>query len=175
MNTGSTRNTIAVDATKCTGCRCCEFICSFTKSGAFNPKKSRVKVNVLDYVGFSDPVLCLHCSNPACVEACPNGALRKAGGSIIVSTARCDSCGLCVDNCVTGAIRLAPQTGEPLICDLCGGTPQCVEWCPTGALTTAELGRSGPEGVDDTISKAERVLRERGIPETALDWYRQFR
>jgi Fe-S-cluster-containing hydrogenase component 2 len=27
-----------------------------------------------------------------------------------------------------------PQKEELVKCDLCGGQPQCVEWCPTGAI-----------------------------------------
>lgn len=29
---------------------------------------------------------------------------------------------------------LVDNTGEPILCDLCDGTPKCAQLCPTGAL-----------------------------------------
>lgn len=37
--------------------------------------------------------------------------------------------------CGMGAVNTDPDTGFPLICDLCGGEPKCVEYCPRNALT----------------------------------------
>jgi ferredoxin len=32
-------------------------------------------------------------------------------------------------------VVLHPETGLPLICDLCDGDPACVKRCPTGAIS----------------------------------------
>jgi ferredoxin len=35
-------------------------------------------------------------------------------------------------------IQLHPEKEIPLLCDLCGGDPECSKRCPTGALVTVE-------------------------------------
>jgi Fe-S-cluster-containing dehydrogenase component len=40
-----------------------------------------------------------------------------------------------VDACPFGVVVLHPETGLPLICDLCGGEPACVVRCATGAIS----------------------------------------
>ena len=47
-------------------------------------------------------------------------------------------CGLCVEACVSGVIQLHPESSIPLLCDLCGGEPDCAKKCPTGALVAVE-------------------------------------
>jgi len=167
---------IVIDATKCTGCKSCELICGLEHAGVFNPTKSRIKVRGFDYLGFSDPLLCAQCSNPACVEVCPAGALtQNESGTIAVDTSSCNGCQLCVEACPHLAINFNEATDLPLICDLCDGQPKCVEWCPTGALTLAS--RTSPDRdreVSDPITRAKPILKARGIPDEALDWYHQF-
>jgi Fe-S-cluster-containing hydrogenase component 2 len=36
--------------------------------------------------------------------------------------------------CPFGVISINPDKKEMIKCDLCEGNPQCVKWCPTGAL-----------------------------------------
>ena len=36
--------------------------------------------------------------------------------------------------CPFGAILYDPDNRRVIKCDLCGGDPQCVRFCPTGAL-----------------------------------------
>ncbi|WP_199718827.1 MULTISPECIES: 4Fe-4S binding protein [unclassified Petrotoga] len=36
---------LMLDQAKCTGCRACEYACSFEHTGKFNPLDSRIKVN----------------------------------------------------------------------------------------------------------------------------------
>ena len=167
---------ISVDASKCTGCRSCELACYFTRAGVFNPDKARIKVVNLDYLGFSNPVICLRCKQPRCVEVCPAGALsRTETGVILVDEAKCDGCQLCVDECIVGAINFDEDRRLPLICDLCGGKPVCVEWCEFGALSlNSDKGKQGKKELSYTITKAKPFLKKVGIPESALDWYKRF-
>ena len=126
---------ISVTAEKCTGCRICELSCSYTKLQSFNPKDACIKVVDLDYWGFSNPVLCIQCPKPACVEACPTRALSQTKqGIILLDAEKCDGCGDCVPSCPIGAINWRDEQGLPMICDLCGGKPVCVEWCPFDTL-----------------------------------------
>lgn len=167
---------ISVDAKKCTGCRSCELVCHFNEAEVFNPKKSRIKVVSLDYVGFNNPVLCLLCKKPECVAACPTHALSRAESGVIqLDQKACSGCRICVDACIVGAINFDEDKGLPLICNLCNGKPACVEWCPAGALTmNSEKNRQPKKRMSYTLTKAKPVLKKWGIPEDALDWYKKF-
>lgn len=102
-------------------------------------------------------VACLHCVEPACAEACPEGAIAKRAedGLVAVDREKCTGCRLCLDACPFHV----PQFGASGImekCDLCQGRiepdcecPPCVATCPTGAL------------VFETMSEAEKAAEER--------------
>jgi pyruvate formate lyase activating enzyme len=51
------------------------------------------------------PGRCLRCG--ACVEACPEDAIKLETGGPSTDLARCERCGLCVDACFAGARELA--------------------------------------------------------------------
>jgi pyruvate formate lyase activating enzyme len=51
------------------------------------------------------PNRCLRCG--ACVEACPEDAIRLGADGPITDLARCERCGLCTDACFSGARELA--------------------------------------------------------------------
>lgn len=52
------------------------------------------------------PGMCSRCY--ACIEACPQGALRKdTDGAVTVDHGLCDACGACVEVCPTDALRIA--------------------------------------------------------------------
>ena len=53
-------------------------------------------------------------------------------GQIIVSPTLCTACGTCEILCPIGAIELFEEI--PLVCDLCGGDPRCVQACTLDAL-----------------------------------------
>jgi Fe-S-cluster-containing dehydrogenase component len=55
-----------------------------------------------------------------------------------VDIEKCVGCGLCVEACVSGVIQLHPDQDFPLLCNLCGGDPECAKKCPTGALVAVE-------------------------------------
>jgi carbon-monoxide dehydrogenase iron sulfur subunit len=44
------------------------------------------------------------------------------------------------------------ESSEPLVCDLCGGSPVCVSRCPTGALRFEEA--------EEPTERPEEVFRE---------------
>lgn len=51
------------------------------------------------------PNRCLRCG--ACIEACPEDAIRLGADGPITDPARCERCGLCTDACFSGARELA--------------------------------------------------------------------
>ncbi len=50
--------------------------------------------------------------------------------------------GLCVTACPqypNSAVRVIPATKKAIKCDLCGGDPQCVKFCPKSVALTPHL------------------------------------
>lgn len=61
---------------------------------------------------------------------------------VYVDAGRCSGCGLCVEACPTGAIRLVDGMAR-VDQGLCRACEACLEACPTGAISVAQE----PEGV----------------------------
>ena len=124
------------DPDRCIGCNICEYACSLEKEKTFNPVKSRIRairLNPLSNVAFT----CRTCRNAPCVAACPKDALTqsKETGVVTVDEEKCDGCGWCIAPCEFGAITLHPESRKAMLCDTCEGSPECVQWCPEGALS----------------------------------------
>jgi Fe-S-cluster-containing dehydrogenase component len=110
------------------------------------------------------------------VEVCPTEALSKReDGTIRIDKEKCNACRLCVGGCIIGAVNFDKETNLPLICDHCEGSPACVEWCPTGALTIngTQKDIKGKE-MEYTIRKTKPFLKKCGIALNELDWYKKF-
>ncbi|MFX1533043.1 MAG: 4Fe-4S dicluster domain-containing protein [Promethearchaeota archaeon] len=124
---------IRVDISKCTGCRACETACSFYHTGRVNRNTSRIKVVHLYEIGIDEPIVCVQCTERYCLD-CPEDAITIGSqGQIIVSPTLCVLCGKCERNCPIGAIELFQDF--VYVCDLCGGTPKCIEACTEGAIS----------------------------------------
>jgi anaerobic dimethyl sulfoxide reductase subunit B (iron-sulfur subunit) len=94
---------------------------------------------------------CYHCARPACVEACPSGAItkRKEDGIVFVDQAKClgkDKCDLCLQSCPYGAPQFgAEKNARMQMCNLCfdrlkeGKKPICVAGCPMRALDAGPI------------------------------------
>lgn len=161
---------VRVDAQRCTGCRICESICTFTNFGEFNPKRARIWVVKMERMFLDVPVVCRQCTKPPCVEACPEDALVKDDlGILQVKEELCSGCEACIEACPFGAIALDPVAGVALACHMCrplaNGRPACVEWCPTGALMNGTHDIAAQETRWDAAFTGNRhMLRKWGIP-----------
>lgn len=146
---------IIIDMDKCTGCRTCELICSFTHNNSINPRKARIHIYKNERNGIDTPLICLHCKEPKCAEVCPNNAIRinKSLGIVEVNYESCVGCGLCADACINKAINIDPESKLPLICNLCDGNPKCVEWCPTEALIFNPANLICKEPLENALNK----------------------
>jgi len=131
---------------ECTGCRLCQVACSQIKEQKVQPAIARVTVWQY-YPGVEFPVACYQCGDEAkCVEACPTQALEvdtskklntiKIDTKLCLRTAKGGDCVLCQEKCPGTAVSFHPKTREPLICDLCGGDPECVKACPSTTIST---------------------------------------
>ena len=121
---------IHVDYDKCTGCGLCEIACSLKHEGSLWPEASRIRV--FEFVpGITIPAVCQQCPDYPCVKACPTKALSvdEKTGAVIVNDDKGILCGLCVDACPGKIPRLNRVKATVMICDLCGGNPECVKIC----------------------------------------------
>ena len=151
---------VLVNVDRCSGCRLCEMVCSFTHENAFGSSTSRVIVKKEDAFGLDLPVICWHCNSCNALENCPEKALeRNEKGLIVVNENKCVGCGKCLETCIIGAIRIHPKSNIPIICDQCGGKFQCVKKCPTKALTCIETTEQQPKLPNQIIEDALKRWR----------------
>ena len=133
---------------RCTGCNRCTYVCSALKEGMFIPAKARIKINNFAHQGYSVPSICFQCPGADCMKACPEGAIIKnERGVIAINIKKCTQCGDCVEACPYGMMEQY-DSGMPYKCDLCGGSPACIEECNFGALVFKE---------SDTITRKQRA------------------
>ena len=123
-------NWIVRDYIRCTGCRRCEIVCSLRHEGCIWPEASRIRI-FMPFPGLEVPHLCAQCDDYPCVKACAVEALSidSQTGAVIVDQDKCTSCGLCIEKCPGTVPFLHPETNKAIICDLCGGEPECVKVC----------------------------------------------
>jgi anaerobic dimethyl sulfoxide reductase subunit B (iron-sulfur subunit) len=130
------------DAARCIQCRTCEVACKSTHNIETGVKWRRV-IETWDgeYPDVSRTffsLACMHCEKPACIAACPTGAIikRPEDGIVVVDRGKCNGCQDCFSACPYGV----PQFGGDGImqkCDFClgtGGDPVCAASCPSEAL-----------------------------------------
>ena len=118
------------DYSRCSGCRMCEVVCALKHEGVPDPLYARIKV--FEYVpGIPVPQLCVQCPDYPCVDACKFGALRvdERTGAVVVDREKCVACGSCIVACPGNIPRRVKGLKYVLICDLCGGDPECVKVC----------------------------------------------
>ena len=171
-----------VDANKCNGCYNCQIACKdehcgndwspYAKpqpdTGQFWLKMSEfVRGNVPQVKMTYYPVMCQHCEDAPCMDACPveNGITRREDGMVVINPKTCTGCMSCVDACPYGAIyfnkdlNLAQKcTGCAHLLDRGWEVPRCVDACPTDALMFGE-----EEEFADLFAQGETLHPEFGL------------
>lgn len=119
----------------CTECRLCQLACSATKDGHYALKQSRIQVRS-SKTNRTRILVCRQCRKCKCVEACPYSAFKKdeKTGGVSVDSGLCQACLACVEACPFGAVAVNSKNGLPMVCDLCGGHPSCMQVCGRGAI-----------------------------------------
>ncbi len=129
-----------VDVFKCIACGKCELACGFAHGKNGKAGQSRIKI-IKRGIEMGTPIVCYQCYEALCVKVCPTFALvrNKNTGAIEVKEDKCIKCKMCVVACPFGNMRWDEDFEIVHKCDLCGGDPQCVPFCPTKALNYIEL------------------------------------
>ena len=139
------------DTNKCTGCNACRVACQI--ANGTGPNTARRMVSAQEIGTFPEvsrinlSLACNHCERPACMRACPTGAIRKrsSDGVVHVDIKLCNGCERCSGACPYGAPRKTPARDRVEKCDFCrerldrGESPACVDTCPAGALRYGKL------------------------------------
>jgi carbon-monoxide dehydrogenase iron sulfur subunit len=132
---------------RCSGCRLCELICSFWHEDEFNPSRARIRIEINRSIGpgtlpdaVDVPHVCEQCNPAPCEQICPEGAIVRDSvtHALLVKDNQCVGCGLCVEECPYHMIHLNQEKETAQKCDLCGGQPLCVSFCPRDALCLEE-------------------------------------
>lgn len=165
----------------CAGCRMCEITCVLSHEGKIQPTHARNIVHTDIQAGDVTHVLyCQQCDDPKCLKACPTGALHvdPETGARVIDQDVCIGCQSCLNACIFAAggqgesrIKYNAETNTCFKCDLCGGEPKCVQYCPIGASQSSwiEYRDIIRPGVDDYVEKeevegaAEHVVFDREI------------
>jgi formate dehydrogenase iron-sulfur subunit len=145
---------ILFDSTKCVGCRSCEAACAEKWNHPYNDQiaaEEKLSSHKLTTVVTRGEKylrrLCMHCLEPACVSACPVGALEKTPqGPVVYHAEKCMGCRYCMTACAFGAPTYEWNARLPKVtkCNLClerqsaGKPTACAEACPYEATMCGE-------------------------------------
>jgi Fe-S-cluster-containing dehydrogenase component len=151
---------VLVDTTECIGCRSCEEACAeehglpvpdTDDESVFEKRRepSVTRYTVVNRFQPGDDEIfvkrqCFHCNQPACFAACLVNAMKKRElGPVTWDGEKCMGCRYCMLSCPFDIPKFEYDSPVPRIrkCTMCwerlqrGGTPACVEACPTDTLT----------------------------------------
>lgn len=164
------RYAMVIDLKRCVGCHACATSCK--SSNSTPPGDLRAYVLRKEIGKFPDtkrvvlPMLCMHCSDPACLNVCPTGAtIKRDDGIVTIDKDTCIGCRACATACPYGArfyVKNAKGYFEEYTpfeklnagkhpvgvmdkCDFClerlqkGEQPVCVQTCITKGRTFGDI------------------------------------
>ncbi|MGY3850252.1 nitrate reductase subunit beta [Streptomyces hydrogenans] len=120
------------------------------------------------------PRICEHCLNPACVSACPSGAMykREEDGIVLVDQEQCRGWRMCVTGCPYKKVYFNHATGKAEKCTFC--FPRVEVGMPTVCSETC-VGRMRYLGVmlydADKVAEAAAVEDEHDLYPAQLECF----
>ncbi|MCB9871629.1 MAG: 4Fe-4S dicluster domain-containing protein [Ectothiorhodospiraceae bacterium] len=135
----------------CIGCRACEMACKDKNGLPPGPRFRRVLYveggTYPDVFAYKVNVSCNHCAEPACLPACPTGAIwkRPDNGVVDIDSTLCIGCRRCEAACPYGAPQWDPEAQVVKKCNLCideleaGRKPYCVMACMMRVLDVGPI------------------------------------
>ncbi|HJV46911.1 MAG TPA: nitrate reductase subunit beta [Bacillota bacterium] len=145
------------------------------KTGPLDPNirgmQEEVRMEFEDVFMMYLPRICEHCMNPACVSACPSGAMykRDEDGIVLVDQDACRGWRMCVSNCPYKKVYFNWKTNKAEKCTLC--FPRIEAGMPTICSETC-VGRIRYLGIilydADRVEEAASVANEKDLYESQL-------
>jgi len=135
----------------CIGCRACEIACKDKNGLSAGPRFRRVQYveggTYPNVYAYKVNVSCNHCAEPACLPACPTGAIwkRADNGIVDIDSTLCIGCRRCEATCPYGAPQWDPEEQIVKKCNLCvdeieaGRLPYCVMACMMRVLDVGPI------------------------------------
>ena len=126
---------LRADSINCVGCLVCQTVCAQWHNKTFGINGARLRIESKP-VEMEPPLnkvsVCTLCE--ACVKACEPGAIvLNEKGYLELKKELCTHCGACAEACPHNVIWF-DEHENPILCDMCGGDPQCVRWCKYDAI-----------------------------------------
>ncbi|WP_197319986.1 4Fe-4S dicluster domain-containing protein [Saccharomonospora sp. NB11] len=114
--------------------------------------------------------VCKHCTEAACLDVCPTGALfRTEFSTVVVQQDVCNGCGYCIPACPFGVIGQRKGDGRAWKCTLCydrlgsGLEPACAKACPTDSIQFGPL-----DELRERAARRVEQLHDAGISDARL-------
>jgi Fe-S-cluster-containing dehydrogenase component len=160
-----------IDLRTCIGCHACSVACK----AEFDVPLGSYRDTVLyaeegDYPHAARhfiPVLCNHCEDAPCLDACPTGAItRLPDGEVTIDEGDCNVNRYCMSACPYGAIYIDPVKDVAQKCTFCahrteeGRQPACVDACPTGCRIFGDLDDQDSEIAQKLAGNPTTVWKE---------------
>ncbi|MCB1877814.1 MAG: 4Fe-4S dicluster domain-containing protein [Chromatiales bacterium] len=158
----------------CIGCRACEIACKDKNGLPAGPRFRRVQYveggSYPEVYAYKVNISCNHCAKPACLPACPTGAIfkRQKDGIVDIDSTLCIGCRRCEATCPYGAPQYDPEEGIVKKCNLCvdeidaGRKPYCVMGCMMRVLDLVDINQLR-QGVYDTKAIAPHETPVRAV------------
>jgi anaerobic dimethyl sulfoxide reductase subunit B len=135
----------------CMQCHACEVACKSWRGVELGVRWRRVEKiwqgTYPNIKNLSASVACMHCVDPVCVQACPEGAISKNAdtGVVVVDRDKCIGCKTCLKECPfkAPAFGIDKKMQKCNMCvnkiDFTSENPPCVATCPTKALVFGKI------------------------------------